>query len=172
MTLRKWLLAILVSMSPTGAYASNDIKMCRSYLKTAIKLIDNLESVLPDVPKDSEQYFSSHYRSMGLPKFYREKTQPHYYLWLLHHDITEAKSHLEVKASDQSSTDARSSLASSGYLAYFLSNVRNSWSEYAAYAADKSISDSQKDSISSDLLQVIALFNFYSSCLVQNLDIP
>lgn len=169
MILRTWLLVTLIFMSSTVAYAGNDLKTCRSYLKTALTFIENLESKLPEVPKDSAQYFADRYRSMGLPKFYSEKGQPHYYLWLLRHDITEAKSHLEVDAGDHSSSTARGFLGASGYLAFFLSNVRASWLEYAAHADDKDISASQKDLISSDMLQVSALFNFYSTCLVQNL---
>ncbi len=169
MILRTWLLVTLIFMSSTVAYAGNDLKTCRSYLKTALTLIENLEPKLPEVPKDSAQYFADRYRSMGLPKFYSEKGQPHYYLWLLRHDITEAKSHLEVEASDQSSSGARGSLASSGFLAYFLSNVRYSWTEYAARVPNQNINDSQRDLISSDMLQASILFNFYSSCLVQNL---
>lgn len=169
MKLSTWLLVIFALTLPVVAQAKDGIEKCQSYLKTAIGLIENLESTLPEIPNESDILFKKKHDSMGMPKFNSLRGQPHFYLWLLAYDLKKAKSFLETQAGGLSNPDARNTLGAVGRTSYLLSNLRNSWTEYAAYSEDKNITDAQQNSISDDMHSVNGIFDIYASCLVAQL---
>lgn len=150
----------------TPAYASQDLNSCISLLTVPAKSLDELEAKLPKVSEQAETYFSRWHKNMDLGRFYSLKDRPQYYLWLLNHDLKEAKTNLANELLTYGSDDTRNRLAFTGWLFFYSSNLRNSWTEYAAYSGDTSLSEAEKDKISVDMLRLIGAINVYYGCLM------
>lgn len=151
--------------SPPSAYSTAELPDCPPILMGEIEKIDILQKKLPVVSKDVDDSFSALYKSMGVPEFYKLRHRPHYYLWLLHHDISEAKSQISFYLSDVFADDPHSGLFRIGRVAFLLSNVRNAWTEYAAYSDNVPFSDKDKEQVSYELSQMNIALNVYNSCL-------
>ncbi len=150
-------------------YAAFELKNCIAILQTSATNLKNLESKLPKPSEQANSYFSRWYKSMGLPSFYSLKNRPQYYLWLLHHDLGKAKSALDSHIDRDESFDAHARTVFLGVEFSTFSNLRNSWTEYAAYSGDSSLSDSEKDKISADMMGLMASTSVYFGCLMANL---
>lgn len=151
------------------ASAAFELKQCVSILYMPSKNIENLKSKLPKFSVQADTYFSSHYKGMGLPRFYRLKNRPQYYLWLLHHNLDEEINELNFHLEEKGEFDANTRIGFISVLFLYSSNLRNSWTEYAAYSADSSFSDDEKDRISAEMMSLIGSIHVYFGCLQANM---
>ena len=168
MKLKAWMLIVL-ALSSTPAFSLNNKNECKTHPITITKIFERIEADLPAVPEQESEYFSDLYDASGLPRFYKYKDKPYYYLWLLHTSIDEAKASLINHSSEKSFTTARSALAFSADLSLRLSNARNAWTEYQAYSDSKDLSDDLKEEFTDQMLSTSVLFSLYLSCLVVHL---
>lgn len=156
-----------VTLQPV--HAAFELKNCIALLKGPTASLDELESMLPKFSHQADTYFSRNYDFMGLPGFYSLKDRPQYYLWLLHHDLAEAKTVLQRHLDGDESFSAQSRIVFLGSEFLSFSNLRNSWTEFAAYSADASLSASQKDKISANMMGLTASASVYFGCLMAHI---